>query len=102
MKFYHLYFYLLKIIILLLLLLVALKIIKINNNIFILIDFIFKFSLGLFIILFFSNNRLVNLEKEDRLIIIISGFILLLLIDYIEVIKIIKKEINNLVCYNKS
>jgi len=89
MKIYHIYFYILKIIILILLVLIFLKVIKIKNKIFILIDFIFKFSLGIFIILFFSTNSTLKLNKEDRLLIIISGFILIILIDYIRVINII-------------
>ena len=83
------YFYILKIIILILLVLIFWKVIKIKNKIFILIDFIFKFSLGIFIILFFSTNSSLNLTKEDRLLIIISGFILIILIDYIRVINIL-------------
>jgi len=88
MKGYHLFFYILKFIILSLIILISLKIIPIRNKIFILIDFIFKISLGLFIIIFFSSNT-NNLNKHDRILFIISGFVLILLIDYIKVINII-------------
>ena len=53
------------------------------------IDSIFKFSLGLFIIIFFSTNNFDKLSKEDRVLIILSGFILIILIDYIALINIL-------------
>ena len=89
MKSYHLYFYILKFSILLIISLMSLKIIPINNKIFLLIDSIFKLSLGLFIIIFFSNKKCVELDHHDRVLIILSGFILIILIDYIEIINII-------------
>jgi hypothetical protein len=91
MKGYHLFFFILKFIILLLIALMSLKIISVKTKIFVIIDFIFKLSFGTFIILFFSiyKNKNDNLENYDRLLIILSGFILILLIDYIEVINII-------------
>lgn len=98
MEIYHLYFITLKIFILLLLVLIGLKIIKVKNKLLVLIDFIFKFSLGIFIIIFFSANKALNLNKEDRLLIILSGFILIILIDYIKVINILfnKKYTNEI------
>ena len=89
MRFYHLYFYILKFTVLLLLILISLKIIPINGKFFTLIDFIFKVSIGLFIVIFFSKNTSLNINKYDRLIIIMAGFILLLLIDYVDVINIL-------------
>ena len=89
MKSYHIYFYILKLFILFLLILIYLKIIPIKNKLFVLIEFIFKFSVGIFIILFFSYDNCTNLDKHDRIIIILSGFILILLIDYIEIINIL-------------
>jgi hypothetical protein len=89
MKEYHLFFFILKFFILLLIALMSLKIITVKNKLFILIDFVFKLSFGAFIIIFFSCNKYDNLEKYDRLLIILSGFILILLIDYIEVINVI-------------
>lgn len=92
MKAYHLYFYILKFIILLFIALMSLKIIPVKNKLFIIIDFIFKLSLGLFIIIFFSTNNYDKLTKYDRILIILSGFILILLIDYIKVINIISNK----------
>ena len=65
-----------------------LKIIPLKGKYFVIIDSIFKFSLGLFIIIFFTNKKL-DIDNHDRIIIIISGFILLLLIDYIHLVNII-------------
>jgi hypothetical protein len=89
MEGYHLYFFILKFFILLLIALISLKIIPIKNKILILIDFVFKISFGTFIIIFFSINKYDNLKKYDRILIILSGFILILLIDYIEVINVL-------------
>ena len=88
MKVYQVYFYILKIIILILIALMLLKIIPLKGKFFIIIDTVFKFSLGIFIIIFFSTKKL-DIDKHDRMIIIISGFILLLLIDYIHFINVI-------------
>jgi hypothetical protein len=67
----------------------SLKIIPVKNKIFIIIDFIFKISLGLFIIIFFLKSKNDNLYVHDRLLFIMSGFILILLIDYIQLINVI-------------
>ena len=69
--------------------LISLKIIKVKTKLFILIDFIFKLSLGIFIIIYFSKNNFIKLSKEDRILFVLSGFILILLIDYIEVINVV-------------
>ena len=86
MKNYHIYFYILKLSILLLIILMSLKVITIKTKLFIIIDSIFKLSLGLFIIFFFLKNNRINLEEYDKILIILSGFILILLIYYIEVV----------------
>lgn len=89
MKNYHIYFYILKLSILLLIILMSLKIITVKTKLFIIIDSIFKLSFGIFIIIFFLKNNSVKLEYYDKILIILSGFILILLIDYIEVINIL-------------
>ena len=89
MKLYHIYFFILKLFILLMIALISLKIIKIKTKLFILIDFIFKLSLGIFIIIYFSTNNFIKLSKEDRILFVLSGFILILLIDYIELINVL-------------
>ena len=89
MKNYHIYFYGLKLLILTLIALMSLKIITVKTKIFILIDTLFKLSLGLFIIIFFLKNNNIKINEDDRILIILSGFILILLIDYIEVINVL-------------
>jgi hypothetical protein len=89
MKYYHIFFFILKFIILLLISLISLKIIPIKTKIYIIIDFIFKISFSIFIIVFFTMNKYDNLKNDDRILIILSGFILLLLIDYIRVINVL-------------
>lgn len=90
MKGYHIYFYFLKIIILIIFAMMSLKIIPINSNFTLIIDSIFKFSIGFFIIIFFLNKKIDNFNNHDKVIIILSGFMLILLIDYIKLINIIK------------
>lgn len=89
MKHHHYYFYSLKIIVLFCILLLALKKITNTNKFFILFEFIFKFSIGLFIIIYFTQNKELNINKHDKFIFIIAGFIILILIDYIKVINIL-------------
>lgn len=89
MENYHIYFYGLKLLILTLIALMSLKIITVKTKIFILIDTLFKLSLGLFIIIFFLKNNNIKINEHDRILIILSGFILILLIDYIEVINVL-------------
>jgi len=103
MKNYHIYFYILKLSILLLIILMSLKIITIKTKLFIIIDSIFKLSFGIFIIIFFLKNNSVKLEQYDKILIILSGFILILLIDYIELINILlNKHIKDPRCSNDS
>ncbi len=83
MEWYHAYFGILKVSVILVLAIFYLKIISFKPPIFILIDTIFKISLGLFNIFFFMpSNKKVKLPFEDRMIVIASGFILLMLIDF--------------------
>ena len=88
MKDYHVFFYTLKLIILILIMLMSLNIIKVKENLYILIDSVFKLSFGIFIITFFSINKYDNISKYDRILIILSGFVLIMLIDFKKVINI--------------
>ena len=80
MKSYHYFFYMLKIIILTLIVLIHFDVIYVNNKYYQLIETVFKTALGFFIIIFFS-------EKHDKILIILSGFILILINNYSELIK---------------
>lgn len=98
-KLYHFYFFILKLAILISISFISLKIIVLEdgfkNNIMIIIDSIFKFSIGLFMIIFFSHNDCKILNINDRIILILTGFILILLIDFIRIYKIFLPKINS-------
>ena len=86
MKGYQIYFFILKFIILIMLILGSLKIIPKDTRFFIITELIFKVSLGLFLIIFFSTHRIDGIDNENRIIIIVSGVVILLLIDYKKII----------------
>jgi hypothetical protein len=90
MKPYHYFFYILKIIILIAILLMRIGLIPLNGKYYIIIESLFKFSLGIFIIIYFSNKDL-NVERHDRILFFISGIILISMIDY-DALKIALKE----------
>jgi hypothetical protein len=81
--------YIIKLAILIIISLMSIKVIHVKTKTFIIIDFIFKLSLGSFLIYFFLFSNKIKLNVHDRLIFILSGFVLILLIDYIKVINII-------------
>lgn len=92
MKGYQLYFYFLILFVLFSISFISLKMINTENNLKLFIDTIFKLSIGLFIILFFLNKKNNKVDKNDRVLIILLGFIILLLIDYVKIISLIKKD----------
>jgi hypothetical protein len=87
MKLYQIYLFLLELFILIIIGLVSLKYFPNKNKILLIIDSLFKFSIGLFLIIYFLNNNTKDLH--DRVIFIVSGFIFILLIDYIQICKYI-------------
>jgi hypothetical protein len=91
MKPYHYFFYILKMIILIAILLMRVGLIPVNGKYYVIIESLFKFSLGIFIMIYFSNKDL-NIEKHDRILFFISGIILISMIDYDELKKAIKEE----------
>jgi hypothetical protein len=91
MKSYHYFFYVLKIIILIAILLTRVGIIPIDGKYYIIIESIFKFSLGIFIIIYFSNKNL-NVERHDRILFYISGVVLISMIDYDKFKKALREE----------
>ena len=86
MKLYQIYLLLLEFIILIMIGLVSLKYFDNKNQILLMIDSLFKFSIGLFLIIYFLNN---DVNDNDKVIFIVSGFIMILLIDYIQICKFI-------------
>lgn len=83
MKPYHYYFYIIKIIILISILLMRMGLIPIDGKYYIIIESFFKFSLGIFIMIYFSNKNL-NINRHDRLLFFMSGIILISMINYNE------------------
>jgi hypothetical protein len=63
----------------------GLKIIPIQGKYFVLIQTIFKIFVGLFMIIYFSKKDLA-ISADDKAIIISSGIILIITIDYSELI----------------
>ena len=84
MKLYQIYLLLIQFIILIMIGLVSLKYFNNKNQILLIIDSLFKFSIGLFLIIYFLNN---DVNDNDKVIFIVSGFIMILLIDYIQICK---------------
>jgi len=98
-KSYHYYFFIIKFLIIICIGFLSMKIIKIEDKdkdiIINIIDSIFKLSIGLFLIIFFSSNWKCNyISICDRSLLILSGFILILLADF-------KKFYDNIILFNK-
>ena len=87
MKLYQIYFFTLKIIILIMLILGSLKIIPKNTKFFIIVELLFKISLSIFLIFYIGSHKRDQLDKDDRLIIMGSGIVILLLINYKKILK---------------
>ncbi len=94
MELYMYYFFVLKTIITIAIILMFFGKISSHGPIYVLIDTIFKVSLGIYIILFFGYQKIPNLDPHDRLLLIVSGFILLITINYKEAYSLIIGESN--------
>lgn len=92
MKLYMYYFIVIKTLVLIGMLLIFFGKIPQEGPVFVIMDTIFKMSLGLYIILFFGYNQFPQLDKHDRMLLIISGFILLMTIPYKEAFHAITGE----------
>lgn len=89
MKVYHVFFFLLQLVILGAIALIYIKKFPTKNNVYIIIDSLFKFSLGLFIVTYFLTNKEHKIQMYDRILIILFGLTLLVLIDYIALMNIV-------------
>jgi hypothetical protein len=89
MKVYHIFFFLLQLVILCAIALIYIKQFSTKNNVYIIIDSLFKFSLGLFIVTYFLTNKEHKIQIYDRILIILFGLTLLALIDYIALMNIV-------------
>ncbi len=90
MDFIQYYFYIIKIIIIIGLLLMYTGVISYNRPLFLILDTLFKVSLGVYMIYYFSNkNKLQNMDSHNRLLFMMAGFILLVTINYEGIYKMI-------------
>ena len=89
MKVYHVLFFLMQLVILCAIALIYVKKFSTKNKVYIIIDSLFKFSFGLFIVTYFLTNREHKIQMYDRVLIILFGLTLLALIDYIELINVV-------------
>jgi|LauGreDrversion4_2_1035121.scaffolds.fasta_scaffold154087_3 hypothetical protein len=93
---YHYYFFTLKFFIIVALILVSLNFIKEEGPIFLIIDTLFKMSIGIFIIYYFSQRVSANsMDSHDRMLLMMSGVILLLTIDYKHTYQLIVGKLEN-------
>ena len=97
----HYYFYAIKIIILIAIILMRFKIIPVDGKYYIIIEGLFKISLSLYIIVFFGFNKF-KIDKHDRILFIVSGFILLSLIDYDELYRALTTKYKDFLHENNS
>lgn len=92
MELYMYYFIVIKTLVLIGMIMIFLGKIPQEGPVFVLLDTIFKVSLGLYIILFFGYNKAPQIDKHDRMLLVISGFILLATIPYKEAFHAITGE----------
>lgn len=92
MQLYMYYFIIIKTLVLIGLILIFLGKIPSDGPIFVIMDTVFKTSLGIYIILFFGYNKHLDLDKHDKMLLIASGFILLMTIPYKEALHAITGE----------
>ena len=89
MKGYHIFFILLRVLVIIQLFLVICKKQPFSPEVKIIIDTVLKLSIGIFIIIFFYFNH-VGLDYWDVFILQFSGIVIILDIDYVNLLKIIK------------
>lgn len=100
MKLHHYYFYTLKIIVLIGMLLIAFGKIEKDRPLFLIMDTLFKISLGIYLIYYFSgkNNTNTSIDHHDKFLFMISGFILLVTINYSDIYKLITGKHSDATC----
>jgi hypothetical protein len=93
MELHHYYFFTIKTLILIGTLLIVTGKIEDNRPLFLIMDTIFKMSLGFYLIYYFSkmntNNSNSSMDSHDKFLFMISGFILLITINYSEIYSLI-------------
>lgn len=86
MKHYQVYLFTLKILFMFGLFLTLMNKIPRTAPLYVIIDTVFKISLGIMIIWFFKNNKGGTIDKHDRMLFMIAGVLLILGINYKEVL----------------
>lgn len=88
MENYHTFFFVLKFILVIFLLLIYLDKLPKDSDLFLVFDSIFKFSLGIFILYFTLKKKSYHIGREDKVLLVITGILLILSIDLINLLKI--------------
>jgi len=97
MKFFEIYLIFLKVILIIQFILITLRIQDQKHVVFLSSNILFKLSLGFFIILFFTLNRITEIDYWDQLIISFAGALLIydaIYNDLPEVLALYKIEFN--------
>ena len=68
-----------------------LGLVPINGKYYTIIESLFKFSLGLFIIIYFSNKKL-NVDRHDRILFYIACVVLIAMVNYKALYEAIKSD----------
>jgi hypothetical protein len=82
MEHYHKFFFVIKFILVFLLLLIYLDKLPKNSDLFVIFDTIFKATLSIFILYFTLKKNTCHIGKEDKILLIITGVLLLLSIHF--------------------
>ena len=91
MKYGIIYKYFIIVKTLILLILVSIKKQSTDSIVYVISDTLLKFSIGMYLIVFFSTHDIPNLAFEDSLLFRLIGFVLILDINYSRLIKTIRK-----------
>ena len=105
MEYYHTFFFILKFILIVFLLLIYLDKLSKSSNIYLIFDSIFKFSLAIFIMYFTLKKKSYYIGREDKILLLVTGLLLILSIDYINLIKVpdnIRYNKNNYILINET
>jgi hypothetical protein len=105
MQNYHKFFFILKFTLIVFLLLIYLGKLPKNSNIYLVFDSIFKFSLAIFIMYFTLKKKSYLIGREDKILLLVTSLLLILSIDYINLIKVpdnIRYNKNNYIMINET
>jgi hypothetical protein len=90
MEHYHKFFFVIKFILVFLLLLIYLDKIPKNADLYVIFDTIFKATLSIFILYFTLKKNTCHIGKEDKILLIITGVLLFLSINFTDLFNSIR------------